>query len=162
MKRIFSVLFVVIIAFFVFRYCLFKVQDYINNNSCNSSQFVADGGKIYISFYRNTSKTKRVKNFQIILAGKDGKTKKVKYQKIKDSDNKYYIDYKVLKSDTLIIEAEENKKYKFFDFKNTATRIKAGKDRGKYYCNLYYNSIPSGKDFQKTSEDVNTIDVFLR
>ena len=162
MKKKVSILLAVIIAFFVFRYCLFKMQDYTNSNRCNSSQFVADGGKVYISFYRNISTTKMVKDFQIILVGKDGKTKKVEYQKIKDSDNKYYIDSKVLKSDTLIIEIEENKKYKFFDFKNTAVRINAGKDRGTYYCSLHYNSIPSDKYFQDTSEDVNTIDVFLR
>lgn len=161
MKKKVSILLAIIIAFFVFRYCLFKIQDYTNNNRCNSSQFVADGGKVYISFYRNISTTKMVKNFQIILVGKDGKTKKVEYQKIKDSDNKYYIDSKVLKSDTLIIEGE-NKKYKFFDFKNTSTRIKAGKDRGEYYCSLYYNTIPSDKDSQHTSEDVDTIDVFLK
>lgn len=103
-----------------------------------------------------------IKNFQIILVGKDGKAKKVKYQKSKDSDKKYYIDSKVLKSDTLIIEVEENKKYKYFDFKNTATRIKAGKDRGEYYCNLCYKSIPSDEDFQGSSEDVDTIEVFLK
>jgi len=162
MKRIVLNLLAVIIVFFVFRYCSFKIQDYTNNNRCNSSQFVADGGRVYISFYRNISTTKMIKNFQIILVGKDGKTKKIKYQKSKDSDKKYYIDYKILKSDTLIIETEENKRYKYFDFKNTAARIKAGKDRGEYYCNLSYKSIHVDQDFQGSSENVETIDVFLK
>jgi len=161
MKKIVSILLGVIIVFFVFRYCFFKIQDYTNGNRCNSSEFIADGGRIYISFYRNISKTKMVKNFQIILIGKDGKAKKVEYQRIKDSDTKCYIESKILKSDTLIIETEGDKKYKFFDFKNTASKINAGKNRGEYYCNLYYKSIPSNKDFEDSSENFDTINVFL-
>lgn len=161
MKKIVSILLGVIIAFFVFRYCFFKIQDYKNNNRCNSSQFIADGERIYITFYRNISKTKMLKKFQIILIGKDGKTKKIEYQRIKDSDNKYYIDSKILKSDTIIIEADKNKKYKFFDFKNTASKINAGKNRGEYYCNLYYKTIPFSKDFEDSFESFNTINVFL-
>ncbi|WDF66406.1 hypothetical protein [Flavobacterium sp. KACC 22763] len=161
MKNIVSILLGGIIAFFVFRYCFFKIQDYKNNNRCNSSQFIADGERIYITFYRNISKTKMLKKFQIILIGKDGKTKKIEYQRIKDSDNKYYIDSKILKSDTIIIEADKNKKYKFFDFKNTASKINAGKNRGEYYCNLYYKNIPFSKDFEDSFESFNTINVFL-
>jgi len=161
MKKIVSILLGGIISFFVFRYCFFKIQDYTNSNRCNSSQFIADGERIYISFYRNISKTKMIKNFQIILIGRDGKSKKVECQRIKDSDSQYYIDSKILKSDTLIIDVGENKKYKFFDFINTASRINAGKNRGEYYCNLYYKSIPFSKDFENSSENVDNIDVFL-
>ncbi|MEN2401925.1 hypothetical protein GKZ90_0019205 [Flavobacterium sp. MC2016-06] len=112
MKKILSILLIAIIVFFVFRYCLFKVQDYKNVNRCNSSQFVADGERIYISFYRNISRTNMIKNFHIILVSKDGKIKEVNYKNNKDSDNNYYFDSKVLKSDTLIIKTEGNKRYK--------------------------------------------------
>ncbi|ABQ06271.1 hypothetical protein [Flavobacterium johnsoniae] len=161
MKQILSILLGVILIVLGFRYIFYNIKDYNHNESCNSSEFIADGGRIYISFYRNISKTKMVKNFQIILIGKDGKAKKVEYQRIKDSDTKYYIESKILKSDTLIIETEGDKKYKFFDFKNTASKINAGKNRGEYYCNLYYKSIPSNKDFEDSSENFDTINVFL-
>jgi hypothetical protein len=161
LKKVLSILLGVILIVLGFRYIFYNIKDYNYNESCNSSQFIADGRRINISFYRNISKTKMVKNFQIILIGKDGKTKKVEYQRIKDSDSKYYIESKILKSDTLIIETEGDKKYKFFDFKNTASKINAGKNRGEYYCNLYYKSNPSNKDFEDSSENFDTINVFL-
>ena len=78
MKKTLSILLGVIVVFFVFRYFFFKVKDNNSNESCNSSQFIADGGRVYISFYRNISKTEMMNSFDLILVEKEGKSKKNK------------------------------------------------------------------------------------
>ncbi|MCV9930837.1 hypothetical protein OIU80_00950 [Flavobacterium sp. LS1R47] len=163
MKKIILVLLVVIIGFFIFRFFYIKVEDYTNEAKCESSKFLADGNRIYFCFSMNISTTKMMRNFSIISVGKDGKRKKNKYQKKIDAVNKYYTDYKILKSDTLIIEGEENKVYKLYDFRNIATRIRAGKDRGDYYCSLIYkNNFSDDKDFQNNSNYINTINIYIK
>lgn len=140
MKKILLILLGGIFVFFVFRFCLFKIDDYQNTNKCNSSKFIADGERIYIRFYMNVNETEMLKTFSILSISKNGKRNKILYYKSLNIINTYYTDSKILKSDTILIEGKQNKIYKIYDFKNTATRIKAGKDKGKYYCSLYYKN----------------------
>lgn len=162
MKKIGLILLGVIIVFFIFRFFLITADDYTNANKCNSSKFVADGGRIYIRFM-NVSKEKTVKKNSITLIGKDGVIKKIEYQKYADFANTYYTDHKILKSDTLLIEGEKSKKYKIYDFKNIAIRMKAGKDRGEYFCSLSYKDDYSKNDdaSKDDSDSINIICVYM-
>lgn len=161
MKRIALGLLGIIIVFFVFRFFLITVSDYTNGKKCNSSKFVADGGRIYIRLL-NVSNIETIRKFSIVLIGKDGEIKKIKYQEEAGFINTYYTDYKILKSDTLLIEDGKNHKYKIYDFRNIAKRIKAGKDRGEYYCSLSYKGDYSENDNSSKggSDSIDTIDIY--
>lgn len=73
MKKILLILLGVIFVFFVFRFCLFKIDDYQNTNKCNSSKFIADGERIYIRFYKNVNETEMLKTFSILSISKMAK-----------------------------------------------------------------------------------------
>ncbi|OXG09123.1 hypothetical protein BC749_10359 [Flavobacterium araucananum] len=145
-----------------FRFLYIKVEDFKNEAKCESSKFIADGGRIYIGFSRNISHAKMMRKFSIVSIGKDGKRKQIKYQKKLDAVDKYYTDNKILKSDTLIIKGNENKVQKLYDFRNITTRIRAGKNRGNYYCSLIYkDNFHNEGHYQDNSTSINYISIDL-
>ncbi|GAA3767810.1 hypothetical protein [Flavobacterium ginsengiterrae] len=150
MKKIVLLFFlVVIIVFFIF-----KANDYRNANKCSSSEYVANGERVWIRldpYFKNLS----LKEIKI----KTSNNNEYDY-KIDTANNlNFYIDSKILVEDTLTILLKD-KIYKVYDFKNGGQMSNAGQDKGNFHCgilnavingkvyNLYgYNEIFLGKDF---------------
>lgn len=126
------------IVFFVFRFLVLKFKDYSNDNKCNDNEFVADGGRFNLTFIVDVAKKNILNNFSAQIKTKQGILKKIKFVKDTNKKTLFYTDDKILKSDTLVIKGIKDKEYKVYDFKNDAIQIKAGHNRGEYYCVLFY------------------------
>jgi hypothetical protein len=160
MKKI--ILFVLggLIAFFIFRFFVIELNNYTKTNECNSSLFVANGGRIYLHFI-NINKVKSNNVFSFIIIGKNGKKREINYVRDKALST-FYIDDKILKDDTLMIKKIDSKTIKIYDFENEAKCIKAGKRRGDYYCTLLYkDNFHSENYYQDDSESINYISIDL-
>jgi hypothetical protein len=161
MKKSILFFIVAIVAFFIFRFFSIKVNNYVESQECDSSVFVADGGRIYFHII-NLNRVKNISNFSMIVMSEDGKLRKILYKNYK-SLNTIYTDNKILKSDTLILKNINNKTIKIYDFKNVAKSIKAGKRRGEYFCTLTYkDNLHSENYYEDDSESTNYISVHLK
>lgn len=133
---------------------ILKINNYTNTHECNSSEYVANGERIWIkldSFFKNVD----LEKIEVNVSNNKQLTYKI------DSINKlkFYIDSKISVTDTLTISLK-NKIYKIYDFKNGGQMSKAGQDRGNFHCgilnakinhityNFYgYNQLYLGKDY---------------
>jgi len=100
------------------------------------SKFVANGRPLYMCMYGyGTNEIKKTK-FSLIR-NKDSKIKKTKFYSLHTNDNIYFTNGKVSKLDTILIEINSNK-IKLYDFVNEGEKIKGGKYKGHYFCDLSY------------------------
>lgn len=140
MKKVMLSFLGLIIAFFVFCFFIIKINNYTNTNECNSSEYVADGDRIWIkldSYFINVNEK------DIIV--KISNNNEPIYQT--DSINKLnlYIDSKILVKDTLTISIK-NTVYKIYNFENGGQMSKAGQDRGNFHCGILKAKI-NGKNY---------------
>ena len=130
MKKFLSYIFASIIIIFIFRFLIIKINIFLNTNRCSSSEYVADGDRIWIkldSYFINVNEK------DIIV--KISNNNEPIYQT--DSINKLilYIDSKILVKDTLTISIK-NTVYKIYNFENGGQMSKAGQDRGNFHCGI--------------------------
>ena len=140
MKKFLSYIFASIIIIFIFRFLIIKINIFLNTNRCSSSEYVADGDRIWIkldSYFINVNKK------DIIV--KISNNNEPIYQT--DSINKLilYIDSKILVKDTLTISIK-NTVYKIYNFENGGQMSKAGQDRGNFHCGILKAKI-NGKNY---------------
>lgn len=130
MKKIILIFLATIVVLFIFRFFIVKINDSRNTHECNSSEYVANGERIWIkldSYFKNVN----LKEIEVKISNNKQFTFKI------DSINKlnFYIDSKILVKDTLTISLK-NKIYKIYDFKNGGRMSKAGQDRGNFHCGI--------------------------
>ena len=140
MKKILLIILGVIIVFFVFRFLIIKINILLNTNRCSSSEYVADGDRIWIkldSYFINVNK----KDIIVKISNNNEPIYQI------DSINKLnlYIDSKILVKDTLTISIK-NTVYKVYNFENGGQMSKAGRDRGNFHCGILKAKI-NGKNY---------------
>lgn len=140
MKKVMLSFLGLIIAFFVFCFFIIKINNYTNTNECNSSEYVADGDRIWIkldSYFKNVNQ----KDIIVKISNNNEPIYQI------DSINKLnlYIDSKILVKDTLTISIKNNV-YKIYNFENGGQMSKAGKDRGNFHCGILKAKI-NGKNY---------------
>ena len=138
MKKIVLVLISSILLFILFYFLSIKYDNYINNENCSKSEYVANGERFYIFFIVDITEKKVLNNLTIKLITKQGIEKNVSFIKSDNNSASFYTDIKILKSDTLLIYGIKNKIHKVYNFKSSAKRINAGQKKGEYYCTLNY------------------------
>lgn len=135
-----------IVAFFIFQFLYFIVADYVNNNKCKDSKYVACDDGVIIQFAGY--KINEIRDLKIQIIQKGNRKKEIKYFKTDSSlvnDLSYSLKDKILKTDTLLINLK-NREFKIYDFKNHGRRQNAGRDKGNYYCDISTLTINSKID----------------
>ncbi|WKL48744.1 hypothetical protein Q1W71_02940 [Flavobacterium pectinovorum] len=140
MKKLLLYILTSLIIIIIFRFLIIKIIFFLNTNRCSSSEYVADGDRIWIkldSYFINVNEKDiivKISNNNVPI-----------YQT--DSINKLnlYIDSKILVKDTLTISIK-NTVYKIYNFENGGQMSKAGQDRGNFHCGILKAKI-NGKNY---------------
>lgn len=146
MKKIVFLFLGGLVVFFIFQFFYFIGTNYVSNNKCKESKYVACDDGVIIEF--KGYKINEVRNLKIFVIQKENLKKEIRYQKIDSliaNDLSYYLKDKILKTDTLLIKLR-NKEFKIYDFKNEGRRQNAGIDKGTYYCDISSLTINSKID----------------
>jgi hypothetical protein len=137
MKKLLLYILTSLIIIIIFRFLIIKISTFLNTNKCSSSEYVADGDRIWIKL---DSCFKNVNQKDILV--KISNNKKLIYRI--DSINKlnFYIDSKIQVKDTLTISINGTI-YKIYDFENCGQMSKAGQDKGNFHCGILKAKINS-------------------